>query len=153
MNAKQITRYLDDFQVGQTLQCGSHTFNQEEIIRFAREFDPQPFHIDPQAATETQYGGIIASGWHTVSMVMRLLVDGYISESSSMGSPGVDQIRWLKPVYPGDTISARSTINLVTRSRSKPDRGILKFLVEADNQHGETVMTMQGMGMYGRRSD
>ena len=151
MNDNNITRYFEDFEIGTTLKCGSYTFSEEEIIRFASEFDPQPFHIDPEGAVDTPYGRIIASGWHTVAVMMRLLVDGYISESSSMGSPGVDGVRWLKPVYPGDTISARSHINEVVPSKSKPDRGIVKFLVEVANHADEIVMTIQGMGIYGRR--
>ncbi len=151
MTEKQVSRYLDDFVVGETIDCGSYTFNEEEIIRFASEFDPQPFHIDPVAAARSPYGGIIASGWHTVAVMMRLMVDGYISESSSMGSPGVDQVRWLKPVRPGDTITVRILVNEVIPSRSKPDRGIVKFLTEVSNQIGDVVMTVQGMGMYLRR--
>ena len=151
MSNKKITRYLDDFQVGEIIECGSYTLDEEEIIRFAREFDPQPFHIDKEAAIHSPYGGLIASGWHTVSIMMRLLVDGYISGSSSMGSPGVDQVRWLKPVRPGDTISVRIHVDSVTRSKSKPDRGVVKSLMEVHNQSGDVVMTVQGMGMYLRR--
>ena len=151
MSNKKITRYLDDFQVGEIIECGSYTLDEEEIIRFAREFDPQPFHIDKEAAIHSPYGGLIASGWHTVSIMMRLLVDGYISDSSSMGSPGVDEVRWLKPVRPGDTISVRIHVDSVTRSKSKPDRGVVKSLMEVHNQSGDVVMTVQGMGMYLRR--
>jgi len=151
MSDIKITRYLEDFQEGSTLECGSYTLSEEEIIRFATEFDPQPFHIDPEAAATSPFGGIIASGWHTVSIMMRLMVDGYISGSSSMGSPGVDEVRWLKPVRPGDTITARAHVNEVIPSKSKPDRGIVKSLMEVSNQHDETVMTVQGMGMYLRR--
>ena len=151
MNDKKISRYLDDFQEGSILECGDYTFTQEEIIRFATEFDPQPFHIDPQAAVHSPYGGIIASGWHTVSIMMRLMVDGFISTSSSMGSPGVDEVRWLKPVRPGDTVTVRVHVQTVTPSKSKPDRGVVKSLMECKNQDDETVMTVQGMGMYLRR--
>lgn len=151
MSDKKITRYLEDFTEGSTLECGSYTFNEEEIIRFAREFDPQPFHIDPVGAAASPYGGIIASGWHTVSVMMRLMVDGFISGSSSMGSPGVDEVRWLKPVRPGDTITARAHVKTVIPSKSKPDRGVVKSLMEVSNQKDEIVMTVQGMGMYLRR--
>ncbi len=151
MTDKKITRYLEDFREGAVLECGSYTFSEAEIIRFASEFDPQPFHIDREAAARSVYGGIIASGWHTVSVMMRLMVDGYITGSSSMGSPGVDQVRWLKPVRPGDTITARAHINAVIPSKSKPDRGIVKSLMEVSNQHDEIVMTVLGMGMYLRR--
>jgi len=151
MSEPKITRYLEDFQEGTTLECGSYTLSEEEIIHFASQFDPQPFHIDRKAAAMSPYGGIIASGWHTVSIMMRLMVDGYINGSSSMGSPGVDEVRWLKPVRPGDTITARAHVNEVIPSKSKPDRGIVKSLMEVSNQQGETVMTVQGMGMYLRR--
>ena len=107
-------------------------------------------HLDPNAASFTIYGGLIASGWHTASMFMRLLVDGLVKDSASLGSPGIDELRWLKPVRPGDVLSGRSTVVEVVPSRSKPDRGHVKMRYEVTNQKGETVMTMVGRGMFGR---
>lgn len=143
--------YFEDFKVGDSREIGSRTVTEEEIITFATQFDPQPFHIDREAATQSIFGGLIASGWHTCSMMMRLMVDGFLNESASMGSPGIDQLRWLKPVRAGDTL----TLNLVTLeskpSSSKPDRGVVVSEWRATNQHGELVLTIKGLGMFGRR--
>ncbi len=146
-----MTWYFEDFEVGKTYQSGSRTVSEEEIIAFAREFDPQPFHIDREAAEQSYYGGIIASGWHTCSMIMRMMVDGSLGESSSMGSPGVDEVRWLKPVRGGDTLKVSSTVLEMRPSKSKPDRGVVVYQWEARNQHDELVTTIKGMGMFGRR--
>ena len=143
--------YLEDFSPGQTIELGHRGLTQDEMVGFARQFDPQPFHVDEAAAKKSIYGGIIASGWHTVAMQMRLMVDGYLSRTAAMGSPGVDQIRWLLPVRPGDTLTARGTVKEVRRSTSKPDRGIVSTLYETFNQKGERVMTMQGMTMIKSR--
>ena len=143
--------YLEDFAPGQVFESGPRTLAQEEIIAFAREYDPQPFHTDERAAKDTVYGGLIASGWQTTAIMMRLLWDTFLKDTASLGSPGSDEIRWLKPVRPGDTLRARFTIQEVIPSRSKPDRGIVKTLTEMLNQHGEVVMTHRGMGMFGRR--
>ena len=143
--------YLDDFEPGQTIELGSRSVTKDEIIAFAEQFDPQPFHIDESAAAETIYGGLIASGWHTVCLFMRLLVDGLLSNAASMGSPGVDEVRWLKPVRPGDVLSAKGVVHEVIPSRSKPDRGILRTTYEMYNQRGEQVLSMKGVGMFGRR--
>jgi acyl dehydratase len=144
-------RYLEDFTVGETIDLGSKTVSRDEIVRFAREFDPQPFHVDEEAARSTIYRGLIASGWHTVAIFMRLLVDGMLKGSASMGSPGVDEVRWLVPVRPGDTLTARALVLDVVPSRSKPDRGHIRTTYEAHNQKGEKVMTMTGRGIFGRR--
>lgn len=143
--------FLEDFFVGQVIELGSRGVSREEILAFARDFDPQPFHVDEEAAKKSIYGGLIASGWHTTSMLMRLMVDGLLSRSSSMGSPGVDQIRWLLPVRPGDTLSARGVTTEVIPSQQKPDRGVVNSMYEVFNQRGEKVMTMQGMCMFRRR--
>ena len=143
--------YLDDFEPGQTVELGSRSVTKDEIIAFAEQFDPQPFHIDESAAAETIYGGLIASGWHTVCLFMRLLVDGLLSDAASMGSPGVDEVRWLKPVRPGDVLTARGVIHEVIPSRSKPDRGVLRTTYEMYNQDGEQVLSMKGVGMFARR--
>lgn len=142
---------FDDVKVGQVLQLGSRTITRDEIIAFAREFDPQPFHLDEEAAKASIYGGLLASGWHTAAILMRLLYDGFVKDAASMGSPGVDEVRWLKPVRPGDTLTARFTVLETIPSRSKPDRGIVRSLSEMLNQHGETVLTMKGMSLLGRR--
>ncbi len=143
--------YFEDFTVGQPIEVGSRTVTEAEIVSFAGQFDPQPFHVDPEAAAESIFGGVIASGWHTCSMMMRLVVDGVLSRSSSMGSPGLDKVRWLLPVRAGDTISVRYLTTAVKASASRPDRGVVWSAWEARNQRGELVCTIDGMGMFGRR--
>jgi len=144
--------YFEDFEVGFERQYGAYTFTTEAIKRFATEFDPQPFHLDEAAAEKTPFGGLIASGWHTSSVVMRLLVDELLGEESgSLGSPGIDELRWLQPVRPGDTISVRSKIIEVIPSKSKPDRGVIRSTYSVRNQRDEEVMTMIGIGMFMRR--
>lgn len=144
-------RYWEDFEIGSVTQLGSKTVTAAEIIAFAREYDPQPFHIDEEAAKHSFYGGLIASGWHTASCVMRLLVDGYISTETSMGSPGIDELRWLRPVRPGDTITARVRIVDKKPSRSRPEMGSVFNSYEVFNQKGELIMTMKGVGLFRRR--
>lgn len=143
--------YFEDFEVGKTIDVGSRVVTEEEIIDFATKFDPQPFHVDKQAGERSIYGGIIASGWHTCGMIMRLMVDGFLHDAASLGSPGVDEIRWLKPVRPGDTLSVSMTALEMRPSASKPDRGVIVTLWEAKNQHGELVATIKGMGLFLRR--
>jgi acyl dehydratase len=133
-------RYFDDYALGATHECGSVSVDGASIVAFAKEFDPQPFHVDPAAAASGPYRGLIASGWHTAALVMRLLVENYLSAEASLGSPGLDEIRWPYPVRPGDTLRVRATVVEARRSLSKPDRGIIKTLVEAVNQDGRTVM-------------
>lgn len=145
--------YWEDFVVGDVLVMGSHTFSAEEIIEFARKYDPQPFHIDPQAAQTSFFGGLIASGWHTCAVGMRFAVDSYINAGASLGSPGVDNIRWPKPVRPGDTITYRRIILASRASQSRPGVGLTQVRLEAVNQSGETVMTNEGWGMFGRRPE
>jgi len=145
------TRHLEDFHPGETIELGSRSVDRDEIIEFARKYDPQPFHVDEEAGRRSIYGGLIASGWHTVGMLMRLLVDAVASRSATMGSPGIDEIRFLKPVRPGDTLSARMIVLDVVPSRSKADRGHVRASYEVFNQHGDQVMTMIGLGIYGRR--
>src|ERR1041384_4645027 len=144
------TRYLEDFHPGQTIELGGRQVDRDEIVGFARKYDPQPFHVDEEAGRRSIYGGLIASGWHTLAMVMRLLVDTVASRSASMGSPGIDEIRFLKPVRPGDTLTARMIVLDVVPSRSKAHRGHVRAAYEAFNQHGDKVMTMVGLGIYGR---
>lgn len=139
MNAPGL-RYFEDYVPGMTRDCGSVSVDRAEIISFARQFDPQPFHVDPKAAADGPFGGLIASGWHTAGLVMRLIVENYVAAESSLGSVGLDELRWPYPVRPGDTLRVRVTVLEARRSQSKPDRGIVKTLIEAENQDGQPVM-------------
>jgi acyl dehydratase len=150
---KPTTWYFEDFVPGAEIALGSRTVSEEEIIAFATQFDPQPFHVDHDAAAGSIYGGVIASGWHTCSMMMRLVVDSVIGASSSMGSPGLDSVRWLLPVRAGDTLNVSYLTTRVKPSSSKLDRGVVWSKWIATNQHGEQVCTIEGMGMFGRRPD
>jgi acyl dehydratase len=143
--------YFDDFVVGQEIELGERSVTEEEIIAFATQFDPQPFHIDKEAAAQSIYGGVIASGWHTCAMMMRIVLDGMGCEEASMGSPGLDGVRWLLPVRAGDTIKVRYLTRELKASSSKPDRGIVKSTWVATNQKGEDVCTIDGMAMFRRR--
>ena len=144
-------RYWDDIKEGDVVELGSRTLDKERMVAFAREFDPQPFHTDEKAAEASIWGGLIASGWLTGSTLMRLFHDGFLKDTASMGSPGLDELRWLKPVRPGDTLTVRLTVLETTASRSKPDRGIVRSLMEVLNQHGEIVMTTKGVNFFRRR--
>lgn len=139
-------RYFEDLVIGNVLETASVTVTEEDIVQFAKRYDPQPFHIDKAAAEKSIYGGLIASGWHTASIAMRLMVDAR-AQSAGMGSPGIDELRWIKPVRPGDTLRVRWTLIEARRSRSKPDRGITRSKCEVFNQHGELVMSYIGMGL------
>jgi acyl dehydratase len=144
-------RYWDDIKEGEVVELGSRTMEKDHMVAFAREFDPQPFHTDETSAEASIWGGLIASGWLTGSTLMRLFYDGFLKDTASMGSPGIDELRWLKPVRPGDTLSARLTVLETAASRSKPDRGIVRSLMEVLNQHGEVVMTTKGVNFFRRR--
>jgi acyl dehydratase len=144
-------RYFEDFQAGETFDLGSQTITKEAILDFARQFDPQPFHVDEDLARESIYGGLIASGWHTVSILMRLIVEGLLNQTASMGSPGVDELRWLAPVRPGDTLTVRMTTLDATPSARRPDRGTLRSLCELRNQRDEVVLRVIGLNIIGRR--
>ena len=146
-------RYFDDYVPGTTHDCGSVSVSQAEIISFATQFDPQPFHVDPEAAARGPYGGLIASGWHTAALVMRQLVDHYLPAEASLGSPGMDEIRWLGPVRPGDTLRVRAIVLEARRSQTKPDRGIMKTAIEAANQNDQTVMRAIGTNFLLVRPD
>ena len=137
----QETRYFEDYPPERSFDCGSFTLDQAEIIAFAGQYDPQPFHVDPVAAKDGPYGGIIASGWHTTSMMMRQVVENFLSPQTSLGAAGVDEIRWPRPVRPGDTLHVRAVILEARRSQSKPDRGIVRTRLEVTNQNGDTAMT------------
>jgi acyl dehydratase len=140
-------RYFEDYETGTVHEFGPVSIAEDKIIEFGRQFDPQVFHTDPQGAKQTVYGGIIASGWHTAGLMMRLFVDHYLSGVASLGSPGVDELRWTQPVRPGDSLSLRVTVSQTTRSRSKPDRGILHSFIEMINQRQEVVMTMKAVNL------
>ncbi len=144
-------RYWEDIKAGEVIELGSCTVTKEAMVAFAREFDPQPFHTDEETAKRTIWGGLIASGWHTGSMLMRLFYDGFLKDTVSLGSPGMDELKWNKPVRPGDRLSARMTILETTPSRSKPDRGIIRSQMEVLNQHGEVVMSTKGVNFFARR--
>jgi acyl dehydratase len=144
--------YWEDFAVGQVRDLGTITPTREEIIAFATQFDPQPFHLDDEAAKASVFGALSASGWHTCAMAMRLMVTNFLCETSSLGSPGLENIKWLKPVYPGDTLRLQSTM-LETKPMSKrPDVGMTRNLWEMFNQHGDKVLHMDGWGMFRRRT-
>jgi acyl dehydratase len=141
-------RYFEDYRQGEVFEFGDRLISAEEIVQFATLYDPQPFHLDDAAASRTHFGRLAASGWMTASVVMRLMVDHYISQVSSMGSPGIDELRWHKPVHAGDRLHVRVTVLETRRSKSKPDRGLLHGLNEAFNQHNELVMSYKGWGFY-----
>ncbi|HET7339824.1 MAG TPA: MaoC family dehydratase [Methylomirabilota bacterium] len=143
--------YFEDMPAGSVRESAPYTLTREEMVAFARQYDPQPFHVDEAAAKTTIYGGLIGSGWLTVAVMMRLLWDTLLKDAASLGSPGSDEVRWLKPVRPGDTLRARFTVVEAIPSRSKPDRGVLRMLTEMLNQHDEVVMTQRGLGMFARR--
>ena len=143
--------WWEDFRVGDSSEMGRHTFTEEEILAFGRQFDPQTFHADSAAAQDTVFGGLIASGWHTCAVGMRLMVESYLQKTVSLGSPGVDTIRWLKPVRPGDTLAYRRTVLQSRASAKRKGVGLVKHRYEAQNQAGEVVLTMEGWGMFGRK--
>jgi acyl dehydratase len=145
-------RYFEDYVPGSVFEYGEIGVSEAEIIEFARRFDPQDMHVDPAAAARGRFGGLIASGWHTAAMMMRLLADNFLPRHASLGSPGLDELRWLQPVRPGDVLRIRVSVLEATRSRSKPDRGIVRTLVEVLNQHGDVVMSMKPMNIIGCRS-
>lgn len=144
--------WFEDFEVGQVNEFGSYAVTEEEILEFGRRYDPQPFHVDEEAARESPYGGLIASGWHTCSMCMRLMVDQMLADrSGSLGSPGVDGIRWLRPVRPGDILSVRVEVLETRPSTSKPDRGSIRIRSTLLDQHGQVPMVMESRGIFRRR--
>lgn len=140
-------RYFEDYVPGAVHECGTIAAKEEEMLSFARQFDPHPLHTDPEAARQSVFGGLIASGWHTASLMMRLYADRYLSHVASLTSPGVDELRWLAPVRPGDTLSLRVTVTETRLSRSKPDRGIVRSSIQVRNQQGEVVLTMKAINL------
>ena len=146
-----IRWYWEDLQPGSVRELGSVTPTAEEIREFASKYDPQPFHLDEEAGRQSVFGGLCASGWHTCALAMRLTVENFLRESSSMGSPGLENLRWLKPVYPGDTLSLRHRITESRPLNSRPDLGLVRSVWEMFNQRGEQVLHMEGYGMFRRR--
>jgi acyl dehydratase len=143
--------WFEDFAPGQVFEHGPRVLSEDEIIRFAREWDPQRYHTDPEAAKLTPFGGLIASGWQSCGVAMRLMCDAYLLEASCVGSPGIDEIRFLKPVRPGDALSFRSTVLESVASRSRTDRGMVSFRWELLNQREEIVLSMLGKQLYLKR--
>jgi acyl dehydratase len=143
--------HFEDFVAGNVVCYGPRTITREEILAFAREFDPQPMHADEEAARATMLGGLVASGWHTCALLMRMIADGFVLASASMGSPGVDEVRWLRPVRPGDSLTVRSTVLDMRTSGSRPGMGFIKFRHEMLNQAGDCVMTLVSSMMIARR--
>jgi acyl dehydratase len=144
-------RYLDDYVEGNVHELGKIVVDEGELVDFGRRFDPQAFHSDAAAASATAFGGLIASGWHTAALMMRLFVDQYLTHCASLASPGIDELRWPAPVRPGDMLSVRVTVLSSRVSKSKPDRGLVTSLVEVFNQRGEIVMSMRPVNIVGRR--
>jgi acyl dehydratase len=146
-----VQRYFEDFTVGEAIPLGSHQVTRAEIIAFAAEFDPQPFHLDERQGSGTMVDGLIASGWHVSGLFMRMLCDGFLLESSSLGSPGIETLKWRKPVRAGDTLTAKAAVIETRRSKSRPEMGIVRFRSEVENQAGEIVMWLQNPILFGCR--
>lgn len=144
-------RYFEDYEVGATYRLGEFALSAEEIIAFAQRFDPQPFHLDAAAAARSHFGGLVASGWHTASAMMRVVVDHFISRVAGEGSPGLDELRWLKPVRPDERLSVQVTIEKARRSASRPSRGLLHTRMEVLGPEGETRLVCRSVGMVGCR--
>lgn len=143
-----MTLAFEDFRVGKRMALPDYTISEREMLDFARRYDPQPFHTDPEAAAESPFGGLIGSGWLTTAVLMRMQCDAFLSDSTCVGSPGVDEIRWLHPVRPGDTLSGFAEVIEVRPSRSKPDRGAVFCAVSVSNQHDDVVMTLKTRAIF-----
>jgi acyl dehydratase len=144
-------RYFEDFKVGDVTDVGPVSVSEAEIIEFAERYDPQPFHIDPEVAKSSPFGGLIASGWHTTALFMGMFVRGILLDSASMGSPGVEEIRWTAPVRPGDRLTGRVTVTDVQPSANTPGRGTVFTTSEVFNQDGTRVMSLKARGFFARR--
>ena len=143
--------YFEDFSAGQVHELGSVEVTESAIVDFARQFDPQPFHLDPEAAKESVFGGLIASGWHTGAMWMRLYVDSLLGGPASQGSPGIEELRWLAPVRPGDTLHGRLTVLETRHSERRPGRGTVRIRGKMVNQEAVTVLSLVSRGHFTRR--
>jgi acyl dehydratase len=146
------TLYWEDFTQGSAAEYGPRLVTRDEIVAFAAEFDPQPFHLDEDAARASMFGDLAASGWHSCSLLMRIIADGFLLNSSSMGSAGVDEVKWLTPVRPGDRLSVRATVLKSRPSRTRPEMGLVHFLFEMSNQAGVAVMMMTATALFARRA-
>ena len=144
-------RYFEDYLPGAVFEYSDIPVSEAAIIEFARRYDPQDMHVDPDAAARGRFGGLVASGWHTAAVTMRLVVDNFLPKAASLASPGLDELRWLKPVRPGDVLRIRVTVVEATPSRSRPDRGMVRSFVETLNQDGDVVMSMKPMNIVRRR--
>ena len=136
-------RYFEDYRPGMVFTGGPVNIGEADIVEFARKYDPQAMHTDPEAAAGGYFGGLIASGWHTAAVMMRLFVEHFLSPASSIASPGIDEVRWLRPVRPGDVLNLRVTVIATERSRSRPERGTVRSLVEVQNQQDQVVMSLR----------
>jgi len=146
--------YFEDLVVGAEREFGSYEVTREEVIEFATKYDPQPFHLSDEAAAKTHFGRIAASGWHTAAMTMAVIARAVVGEEQAgLGSPGIDELRWLKPVYPGDTLTVRGKILEKTPSRSRPEIGSFRTATTVSNQHGEPVMTFTSIVLMRRRPE
>ncbi len=143
--------FLEDFAVGQVFELGTTAISAAEIVAFGRQFDPQPFHVDEAAALESPFGGLIASGWHSCAVLMRLWYEAVLRVSVSLGSPGVDEVRWLEPVRPGDVLTGRGEVLAVRPSERRPERGTAVVRMTLENEEGETVVSFVGRALFGRR--
>lgn len=150
--ARPIRLYWEDFRVGEVREFGNYHVTREAVLAFAREFDPQPFHLDDAAAEASLFGRLAASGWHTCAMAMRMLCDAYLLESASLGSPGIESLKWLAPVYPGDTLSVRFTVLESRPLASRPGVGLIRSSWRVLNQDGVVVLSMEGHGMFRQRA-
>lgn len=146
-----MTTFFEDFEIGHTHELGEVEVTEADIIDFATRYDPQPFHLDPEAAKDSPFAGLIASGWHTSALYMRLLADGLLNGSSSQGASGIEELRWLAPVRPGDVLRGRYTVENATPSAKKPNRGTIHFFSEMVNQDDVVVLSMRGRGQFGTR--
>ncbi len=144
-------RHFEDYVPGAVFEYGEIPVTEAEIVEFARRFDPQYIHVDLERAVQGPFGGLIASGWHTTAMMMRLIVDNFLPTSASLGSPGIDELRWLGPVRPGNVLSVRLSVLEATRSRSKPDRGVVRTLCEVLNENREVVISLKAMNIMACR--
>ena len=144
--------YWEDFVPGRIVEYGPRHVTREEIMAFAAEFDPQPFHLDEAAARASMLGGLCASGWHSCCILMRMSADSFVLNSSSMGAPGVDEVRWLLPIRPGDDLTLRATVLSTRASNSRPDTGFVNVLLELYNAAGKCVMSLKAPLMFGRRT-
>ncbi len=146
-----VTIYWEDLMPGSVRELGTTSVTADQIKEFAGQYDPQPFHLDEKQAKQSMFGGLVASGWQTCGLAMRLTVDNFLRHSTSQGSPGLDSLQWLKPVFPGDQLSLRHTILEARALRSRPDTGLVRSRWEMTNQKGEQVLQMEGYGFFGRR--